>query len=405
MCSQISMELNIACKFDFWWVMRGICALCSPSIIVVIVQKRHLTRFFLNKPWESAPPTTDSSAKMGSSCLALEPSSMPSNSCTATVKKACTSRPNFIDHIVQPLSSSVLTPFRDEGYKNSCDMFHQSFQTGSPCTLQQYGPQRAVVKPEQLPSSCGGFIKSEKSITVVSRSQPKRKHKKTNKSNKSSKKQKLKSHFPRGQKKKSTVKKKQSKCNIPTKNKVVVTHQKQVCKASNSADELMENPKPSSAHLHSNTKTPRSAKSFNVSLAPDPTNSSYSCPTKCEPLCKSLQVTPGSKGSFSKQSPSSNTGAPRCKGAAPSDCKKPQNETSCDTDITYNPPPGTLILNDVQLPVQYPNFWLISQFGSRGTSKPARYFILRNDQHETINESHIHYFLYQTCHLCCRSVR
>eukprot|EP00920_Eleutheroschizon_duboscqi_P022125 GHVT01053386.1.p1 GENE.GHVT01053386.1~~GHVT01053386.1.p1 ORF type:complete len:229 (-),score=13.33 GHVT01053386.1:794-1480(-) len=165
----------------------------------------------------------------------------------------------------------------------------------------------------------------------------------------------------------------------------------------------MENPKPSSAHLHSNTKTPRSAKSFNVSLAPDPTNSSYSCPTKCEPLCKSLQVTPGSKGSFSKQSPSSNTGAPRCKGAAPSDCKKPQNETSCDTDITYNPPPGTLILNDVQLPVQYPNFWLISQFGSRGTSKPARYFILRNDQHETINESHIHYFLYQTCHLCCRS--
>eukprot|EP00914_Ancora_sagittata_P028916 GHVO01057057.1.p1 GENE.GHVO01057057.1~~GHVO01057057.1.p1 ORF type:complete len:324 (-),score=38.31 GHVO01057057.1:75-1046(-) len=68
-----------------------------------------------------------------------------------------------------------------------------------------------------------------------------------------------------------------------------------------------------------------------------------------------------------------------------------------------NLPPGTILRGELTHPCPYPNFWLLSHAGIKGTSHPARYFILRNDM--GIQEEHISHFCHELCYLYGRCQR
>eukprot|EP00914_Ancora_sagittata_P006672 GHVO01013374.1.p1 GENE.GHVO01013374.1~~GHVO01013374.1.p1 ORF type:complete len:954 (+),score=173.32 GHVO01013374.1:163-3024(+) len=78
-------------------------------------------------------------------------------------------------------------------------------------------------------------------------------------------------------------------------------------------------------------------------------------------------------------------------------------------DARTNLPPGTVIKDNLTHPSEWDNFYLLSHAGIKGTSRPARYFILRNDisRKYDVPEKELIHFIYQMCHLqgrCQRTV-
>lgn len=48
-------------------------------------------------------------------------------------------------------------------------------------------------------------------------------------------------------------------------------------------------------------------------------------------------------------------------------------------DPRTNMPPGTLVFDNLSMPLAKPNFYLLTHAGIKGTSHPARYVVLRDD--------------------------
>eukprot|EP00918_Siedleckia_nematoides_P044093 GHVU01096381.1.p1 GENE.GHVU01096381.1~~GHVU01096381.1.p1 ORF type:complete len:445 (-),score=98.70 GHVU01096381.1:1121-2455(-) len=65
--------------------------------------------------------------------------------------------------------------------------------------------------------------------------------------------------------------------------------------------------------------------------------------------------------------------------------------------------PGLLVKDSLTHPSPYPNFYLLSHAGIKGTSHPVRYFQLHDDM--KIDQETLQYFLYQSCHLFGRAQR
>lgn len=87
------------------------------------------------------------------------------------------------------------------------------------------------------------------------------------------------------------------------------------------------------------------------------------------------------------------------------------------SDPRTNMPPGTVVFDNLTLPLPYPNFFLLSHAGIKGTSHPARYVVVKDDLKDTdpklkamqgqeLLKTYAH-FLFQLAHLygrCQRSV-
>lgn len=86
-------------------------------------------------------------------------------------------------------------------------------------------------------------------------------------------------------------------------------------------------------------------------------------------------------------------------------------------DDRTNMPPGLVVFDNLSMPTIFPNFYLLSHAGIKGTSHPARYVVLKDDFRQNdpklkgksdkdILEYYAH-FIYQLCHLygsCQRAV-
>jgi len=84
---------------------------------------------------------------------------------------------------------------------------------------------------------------------------------------------------------------------------------------------------------------------------------------------------------------------------------------------SQNMPPGTLLMDNLSLPLQYDNFYLLSHAGLKGTSHPCRYVVVEDDFAKSIPsvskmnkgermKKYAH-LMYQMCHLygrCQKSV-
>eukprot|EP00917_Polyrhabdina_sp_WS-2016_P004238 GHVP01009712.1.p1 GENE.GHVP01009712.1~~GHVP01009712.1.p1 ORF type:complete len:182 (-),score=13.41 GHVP01009712.1:142-687(-) len=84
------------------------------------------------------------------------------------------------------------------------------------------------------------------------------------------------------------------------------------------------------------------------------------------------------------------------------------------TTARHNLPPGTVIQDNISHPIEYPNWYMITHAGIKGTSRPCRYIQIQNDfdlpgnkEKYKISSEDILHFCYQLCFLqgrCQRSV-
>lgn len=84
------------------------------------------------------------------------------------------------------------------------------------------------------------------------------------------------------------------------------------------------------------------------------------------------------------------------------------------SDPRTNMPPGTLVFDNLSMPLPYPNFYLLTHAGIKGTSHPARYVVLRDEFKDTVvrktDRERLEFYahlIFQLAHLygrCQRSV-
>eukprot|EP01057_Protomagalhaensia_wolfi_P003660 Protomagalhaensia_wolfi_Nauph_80__3659@NODE_3695_length_733_cov_5_730548_g2910_i0_p1_GENE_NODE_3695_length_733_cov_5_730548_g2910_i0NODE_3695_length_733_cov_5_730548_g2910_i0_p1_ORF_typecomplete_len164_score16_90Piwi/PF02171_17/4e25_NODE_3695_length_733_cov_5_730548_g2910_i0115606 len=84
------------------------------------------------------------------------------------------------------------------------------------------------------------------------------------------------------------------------------------------------------------------------------------------------------------------------------------------TSYAGNVAPGTIVLDDLSAPNPYPNFYLLSHKGIKGTSVPTRYVVVHDDfvrrpSLRGMNERELSltyaHFLYQLCALFSRATK
>ncbi|KAH0484261.1 MAG: uncharacterized protein KVP18_003484 [Porospora cf. gigantea A] len=72
-------------------------------------------------------------------------------------------------------------------------------------------------------------------------------------------------------------------------------------------------------------------------------------------------------------------------------------------DSRTNVTPGTIIVDNLRNPSPHANFYLVSQHGIKGTSKPCRYFVMCDDFQRPLQDwGHVMYYL---CHLFGRATK
>jgi len=72
-------------------------------------------------------------------------------------------------------------------------------------------------------------------------------------------------------------------------------------------------------------------------------------------------------------------------------------------DPNANLPPGTCIRDSYVHPGKFPSFYLIPHVAIKGTARPTRYFVIRNDL--KVGMDLLQHFIYHLCYLFARATR